>query len=224
MSVAVRVRRRNMAAVAGPRRPARERVRGRVGRDLGCPHLQRLRGPLLASPGRCVLRGHPQLVRRLGRARLVLRQPDLPDPAPAAGRDPGVPDRRPLWRPRPRQRPREDRPRGRGIGPQQGRRTASGERPEGGRQGGRGDRPGALDGNLRAVPVSHPLRAGGRAPGAGTGGDRELPEERPAAGGGPDRRGLRPPGDGRKGLRGRRAHTICRHAAHPREAPDAAGS
>ena len=72
---------------------------------------------------------------------------------------------------------------------------------------------GRLTGTSEPYLCHTAVRARGRAPGAGTGGDRELPEERPGAGAGRDRRGLRPTVDDRKGLRRRRAHAIRRDAA-----------
>ncbi len=106
------------------RRPRRDERRHRIREVDAARGLQRLGGAVRPAPERGGVRGHPQLVLRRRQPGLVPHQPAAHDRAPAPGRDPAVPPRRPLGR-RDGRRDREHRLRGRAAGSQQGRQGAS---------------------------------------------------------------------------------------------------
>ena len=203
-------------------------------RDAG-EQLQRLRGCVRAASRPGGLPRHPQLVCRGRGAGLVLRQPTPRDRAPAARRDPRLPDRRALRRARPAQRGGADVPEGRGLLAQQGgarteSRGAAHRRPARGPQPGRPAR-----GRAARLPLPYALRAGRRAVRRAARAVRALPRCQPARGGDPLRGAVRargrdrarPRGDGpaRAGGRARQRRAAAHSAgADPRRhAPRGAG-
>ena len=200
---------------------ARDGLWGLLRRGRRGPRLQRVGGVVLgAAAGRGVPR-HAQLVRGVRGAGLALRQPDLPDPAPAARRHPRLPAGHPL----------------RGPGPANGRvRTdlaaegsdrnkvaeqlpASALRVADRVAGGVGL--GELKGTaepflchtlceLGAEPLEQELKA-----------VASFLKRQPGAGGGRGGGGLRAAGDHRAGLRRGRPDALRRDAAAASAAPDA---
>ena len=74
------------------------RVRRGTASDSACPLVQWVVNVVLPAAQRSDLPRYPQLVRRIERAWLVFRKPDLPDCPAAPRRHPGTSDRYPLRR------------------------------------------------------------------------------------------------------------------------------
>ena len=218
----------------GAARAAGSRARDVRRRGAG-EQLQRLRGGVRAASRPGGLPRHPQLVCRGRGTGLVLRQPALRHRAPAARRDPRLPDRRALRRARPAQRGRADLPEGGGLIAQQGGARAE-SRGAAHRGPARGPQPGGPAGGRAArLPVPYALRAGRRAVRRAARAVRALPRRQPARGGDPVRGAVcargrdraRPGGDGSAraggGARERRAAAHAAGADPRRHAPRGAG-